>query len=517
MAQLTFQIEIIDPRVLAPHGDFTLPARLYAGERGPALLDRAATLRGSESPRLDREAAADEIARQNPQLAPPNAETLYIVAGQQVGLLTGPLYTFLKAVTAIALARDLRVRTGCDVRSLFWMASEDHDILEVNRVLLGGEKFVHEYRGERTRGKMPQVADVPAHAAREGLIDFVTGALPPTDFTSWVCDWIRAADFRTYATAFRDLMDALFHAWDLRFADPLALRHLTAPVLADLVERWEEVDGALARGGEILAAHGFTAPLAQAGFFEIAEGCRRAVDHEDGKLRLARGLCTFAEAAAEIRAHPERFSPGAALRPICQDAVLPVAATVAGPSELLYLWQIEPLADLIGLAPSLRAPRISATFLEPKVLRAAEKLGLLPARIFEASRPDEGAKQADPQAQAIAARSAELIAAIDELGRREPPRWLRTGRGAIEAGTTKILGGLHKERLEAQGRGARQIDKVTRRILPGGKPQERAENIAWFLNLYGPEFVRSAIEELDPWSRGHAVVSLVEKEPVNGD
>lgn len=511
MVKLAFHTQAIDPGLLSPYGDFTLPARLFAGEAetlGLRLLERGSTVRASGSLHLDAGAAAEIIARRNPNLAPPTAETRYIIAGQQVGLLTGPLYTFLKAVTAIALARDLSVRTSQDVRPLFWMASEDHDVLEVNRVMLGGERFVHEFPGPIARGRMPQVADIALDDAREPLLAFVEGALPPTEFTASVRDWIAAADFTTYATAFRDLIAALFRAWDLYLVDPIDLRPLTGPALAALVERWDQVEIALARGRVTLKDHGFSPPLERAGFYEIAVGFRRPVEITGETMHLTRGACTFAAAAAEIRAHPERFSPGAALRPICQDAALPVIATIGGPAELLYLWQIEPIAEVIGLTPSRRATRISATFLEPKVIRAAEKLGLPPERIFEAAQLGEISEEVDPIAQAIEDRSAQLLAALDQIAHSPPPRWLRSGQAAIESGTAKIIAGLYKERLESQGRGTGRIEKITRRILPGGKPQERGENIAWFLNLYGPDFVRCAIEELDPWARGHTLVSL---------
>ena len=47
-----------------------------------------------------------------------------------------------------------------------------------------------------------------------------------------VHDWIAAADFTTYATAFRDLIAALFRAWDLYLVDPIDLRPLTGPAMA---------------------------------------------------------------------------------------------------------------------------------------------------------------------------------------------------------------------------------------------------------------------------------------------
>jgi len=59
-----------------------------------------------------------------------------IVTGQQVGLLGGPLLTLLKAATAVARARQATAETGVEHVPIFWLATEDHDLEEVDQVSL---------------------------------------------------------------------------------------------------------------------------------------------------------------------------------------------------------------------------------------------------------------------------------------------------------------------------------------------------------------------------------------------
>ena len=99
--------------------------------------------------------------RLRPDLLKAQEGALNVVAGQQPSLLLGPLFTVLKAATAIGLARDLSNALTRPVHPLFWIASEDHDILEVNRVMLGGRKIVCRYKGSLRRGQVPQVGDIP--------------------------------------------------------------------------------------------------------------------------------------------------------------------------------------------------------------------------------------------------------------------------------------------------------------------------------------------------------------------
>ena len=59
------------------------------------------------------------------------AGTVAIVTGQQAGLFGGPLFTLLKAVTAIALAARVEREHGVRAVPLFWIDAEDHDWDEV--------------------------------------------------------------------------------------------------------------------------------------------------------------------------------------------------------------------------------------------------------------------------------------------------------------------------------------------------------------------------------------------------
>ncbi|HYV51500.1 MAG TPA: bacillithiol biosynthesis BshC, partial [Dongiaceae bacterium] len=57
--------------------------------------------------------------------------TRIVVTGQQPGPWGGPLYTFYKAATAIALAERIAARDQVPAVSVFWMQSEDTDWGEI--------------------------------------------------------------------------------------------------------------------------------------------------------------------------------------------------------------------------------------------------------------------------------------------------------------------------------------------------------------------------------------------------
>src|SRR5262245_25082343 len=85
------------------------------------------------------------LARQNESLG--NPATLQLIAklsenstgcvitGQQIGILTGPLYTIWKALTMIRLCIDYE-KKGIPCVPVFWMATEDHNLHEISSFAL---------------------------------------------------------------------------------------------------------------------------------------------------------------------------------------------------------------------------------------------------------------------------------------------------------------------------------------------------------------------------------------------
>src|SRR5580704_14064120 len=86
---------------------------------------------------LNVEAAAfgaSDVAKANIEKLRAGARA--VVTGQQVVLFGGPLLTLLKAATAIARAKEATRATGVEYVPVFWLATEDHDLKEVDQVSL---------------------------------------------------------------------------------------------------------------------------------------------------------------------------------------------------------------------------------------------------------------------------------------------------------------------------------------------------------------------------------------------
>ncbi len=121
-------------------------SEFYAYPPTLAAIVRAARelKRGKYYSRETRSAVADILADQNQgfaagplpvaverNLASLREGAVAVVTGQQAGLFGGPAYTFYKALSALRVVGELHQR-GVEAVPVFWIASEDHDLAEVN-------------------------------------------------------------------------------------------------------------------------------------------------------------------------------------------------------------------------------------------------------------------------------------------------------------------------------------------------------------------------------------------------
>ena len=110
--------------------------------RGRELLEKRRTTPLPVSAFRFRSAAGRKAAE---DLA--SGRAVAVLAGHQVGLFTGPLYTLGKAFDAIAIAGEL---SGCGLPAVpvFWALTDDHDLEEVARTARlgsnGPQRFVLE-------------------------------------------------------------------------------------------------------------------------------------------------------------------------------------------------------------------------------------------------------------------------------------------------------------------------------------------------------------------------------------
>lgn len=429
-----------------------------------------------------------------------------VIAGQQPGLLTGPLLTLYKTIHAIHLARELTERHGARFFPAFWNASEDHDHSEADTLWwLTKDNRLESFRWELPEDNSAYFAIGAEGFPFEALTAFIRERSHPTEFMDEALETIREA--AEGAETLPDIFDRLL--WKMFPDDGLIIirpdrpefRRLAAPVIEAELGDPAAASAEVTRAGETLKAGGIAGGLHKradrAPFFLIEDGKRLAPRFEDGEFRVPGGKPWSAEELRErLRNDPGAFSPSAVLRPVVQDAVLPTAAAVLGPGELLYHSQLGGVYERHGVPRPCAVPRCGATLVEPRVIKWMDKQGLDPGELGEDAR-------ALLKKRSLAARPD----ALDRLGReaREAlDRWFEALKDhaagvdpsigkALDKNRGKALGELENaENLVARREAAmdenaqKQIAAAQTALFPGGGWQERRLNIFQFIVKYGP-------------------------------
>ena len=130
-------------------------SRPRRGARPPTAYggDRVIAPRSRRRSRHSRIVEAPLLRRATPRRSSANSDTVAVVTGQQAGVFGGPLFTILKAITAIQLARRAARELGAPVVPVFWVDAEDHDWNEIASctILDAAAAAAHDHAGRRPR------------------------------------------------------------------------------------------------------------------------------------------------------------------------------------------------------------------------------------------------------------------------------------------------------------------------------------------------------------------------------
>lgn len=494
--------ELLAPLTFLPPGEIVPPAR-----QGPAP---------------DRRELAAALARTNTACGHPRAEELaaeladpatrVVVAGQQPGLLGGPLYTFSKLLAVSRWAAALE-EAGEPAVPVFWVATEDHDFREVSRATvltpsgprsfdLGEDPAPLTPVGSRTLG--PAVTEVLAAAAE---------AVPGDQFGEWMEEvgrWYRP-DAR-FGEAFNRLMVALLGERCPLLLDSMdpGVKAAQRPWLERTVERREEIAAATAAADGAIEAAGYplqvspqpgTSPL-----FLLRDGERRRIEWGgDGWLLRGRDDAggTLDELLAVVRDNPAAVSPGVLARPAIQDAILGTDLMLLGPGELSYMPQAAAVHQVLGVTPPAVALRPQVLVLESHQVDQLGELGLSLAEILGDRGHLDHVLAERSGADPMSGPRRAVEAALDEVG---PPAlaidqnlerpWEKT-REQIERALDRFADKLAAAAARRDGVRTGRVERLRGALLPEGTQQERLVCSAYYPGKHRDRFAEACWEQME--------------------
>src|SRR5271167_3647860 len=445
-----------------------------------------------------------------------------VVTGQQVGLFGGPLMSLFKVASALALAKQVQ-NAGVDCVPVFWLATEDHDLDEVNQALF----LTHEFQLVPFKANTAGIAGAPVAHIRfaEGTNELVAQAAKLLG-ESLAADYLRESyvEGETFSNAFAKLYTRIFAEQGLILLDPAdpELHRIATPLFVDALRLSTELDQAVLERNRELHSAGYheqvkvtreSTPL-----FALVDGARVPVHRSDGAFAIGKERLSGEELELHIKAAPENFSANVLLRTVLQDYWLPTLAYIGGPSEIAYFAQAAVLYEkLLGrITPIL--PRMSATLIEPRVERLLLKYQVELPELFHGecqlrdclaarSLPTELKANFEHTRRAVQVAMGSVNASLQKLD----PTLLEAAARA----TSKMR--YQVERLEKRAAQAelrrseilvRHAAQIENALYPNKSLQEREIAALHFYANHGPELINQLIDLAQTPCPEHKVLRL---------
>ncbi|MBX3474194.1 MAG: bacillithiol biosynthesis cysteine-adding enzyme BshC [Planctomycetes bacterium] len=468
--------------------------------------------------RFDRQATVallDDYARRH--LAPPpvlaniarlaEPHCVCVLTGQQAGLGGGPLLTLYKALTAIKLARELEQAAGLAVVPVFWNASDDSDLEEVNRLRAVDDtgnllKFRLRMSAGKTHVRDVQLPgpDDPQWREAEALVR--------GPFADRALALLRDGAGRDFGAAFTRLLHELLGPRGLIVIEPRAL--VSHPqwrrLVAFEIENRDQNRSQLQRLSERLEGMGLSANVpitANLNIFRTVRHERRHVTSE-GRHLIVEGVSGTTSKTALLKAlkdDPGQFTPNVLLRPLVQNAIFPTVAYVGGQAEIAYHALLKGLHRSAQVFMPALFPRLSLTLVDAADARRFDELVAfrngVKWRQKEAAIVADGAQSGLKQAfsamrQDLKGLSKPLEPDIERLEQR-------TGRALAE-----IMTRVKHEPLKLL-QGGSDYEPMWNRYFPEDRPQERVISVVSALARYGPAMVDVVDQRPDVFDFHHHV------------
>jgi bacillithiol biosynthesis cysteine-adding enzyme BshC len=457
--------------------------------------------------------------------------TFAVVTGQQIGILTGPYYTILKALNTIQLSDKLKENfPEYNFVPVFWLEADDHDFAEINNIdIISKENELKNLKyfenGEEQEKYLKPVGKIIIDEHIESFKQDLRNSFNHSDFTDSLFDLINETykEGTDLKTAFALFMNKLIKDKGLIFIDPTdnEIKKLLQPVfekeLATFPEICEKVINTSVELEENFAVQ--VKPKA-INLFYIHEGNRYLIEPRENDifaLKHSRQKFTKEELFGLLESNPERFSWNVVTRPICQDYLLPTVAYIGGPSEIAYFGQFRQVYRSFDITMPVIYPRTSVTILENRVISFMEKYSIGFQEFF--NEKEIGIKllneNSDASADQIFSDMKEEIRGIFYTYEKELVKIDAKQTEGFSKRNNQFLESLDvaKEKfINSQSKQneviSNQLSKALLFVYPDNILQERVLNITYFLNKYGTEFINYLFGEIVIDDYGHQVIEV---------
>lgn len=446
-------------------------------------------------------------------------DTFTITTAHQNNIFTGPLYFIYKIIHAIKLADHLnKTLPQYKFVPVYYIGSEDADLAELNHINLNGEKLTWDTKQTGAVGRMK----IDQNFLK--LINAIEGQLAVLPHGSETVALVRDIYRSGYdiQTATFKIVHALFASYGLivLLPDNAALKKQMIPVFEDDLLH-QTASGIVAKTsaklGELYKVQAHPRDI---NLFYLKDDLRERIEIKNDRYEVLNSKISFSkeEILAELKQHPERFSPNVILRGLYQETILPNVIFIGGGGELAYWLELKDFFDHYKVPYPVQVLRNSFLILEKRWKEKIAKLGFDMEDIFlpelellkkfvirESNNKVElnGTLSATEQLYESIKKQA---ASIDST--------LEKHVDSLKTMTLYRLRELEKKMLRAEKRKfsdqQRQIHVIKEKLFPGDGLQERIDNMLYYYAKWGNDFIQKIYRHSLTLEQEFAVLSVNE-------
>ncbi len=453
--------------------------------------------------------------------------TVFIVTGQQLGLLASPLYTIYKMITAIKLADKLNSQnTGFNYIPIFWLESEDHDFEEVNHFGVWDKQFnpkIIKYKGSNDGKKSMRHYDFDENIG--DVLDELKNELLTTEFSETLFRKLQLL-FKpgmSWLESSRELLKDIFENSGILFFQPghEEIKSLSTTFFSDVLVKGNELENEFIDRSKKLATAGYAnqvtvVPGKTFLFFEDDNLQREHLYRDDKGYYLSDPEKRINQEKIDsiIKNNPEKISTNVISRTLFQSWLMPTVAYIAGPGEIAYWAQIGGLFDKMNLTMPVVYPRLSATIVEPKINRFITKNKVngesLPVKRTDFTNEflKSGADNFFDSSRISIDRELEILKTkVIEIDSTLENTWQKTKERIINQ-----IDFLENKSVKAKEQKEQvlisQLHQIHNAFFPDENPQERYLTFVYFLNKFGPDIFIRLFENVNLEIHGHQLITI---------
>jgi bacillithiol biosynthesis cysteine-adding enzyme BshC len=435
----------------------------------------------------------------------PDENTFTITTGHQLNIFTGPLYFIYKIASAVSYAQMLcKQYPQYHFVPVYWMATEDHDLEEINHFHIWGKTLKWDESPSGATGRMNP------HSMASVIEELGTLMSNSPNGAEMISLFRKAyLEHNTLADATRYIVNELFKEYGLVVVDGdnSSLKKALIPTIEKDIFENTSYKAINATIGSLQKTYKLPLSPREINVFHLGANRRDRIVFEEGKYKVLDSdkSWTAEELKEELHKNPENFSPNVVLRPMYQELILPNLAYVGGNSEIAYWLELKGAFDSGNVFFPQLLVRDSALIIGKKAAEYLEMLKLKPEELFLSLEDlkfrfyevNELEHDSEKDAVIILDQYEKLRNDLQGLPSDLAANIVKQMNIQVKE-VRKWKNDIHQKQLELQEKKVAKIDKIYASFYPEGELQERYDNFIPYYLQSGKGWIDMLVKEFNP-------------------